>query len=332
MPRKILVLGNIWHGNFSRFLTENLRKLGHEAEQMHMSYAGSTRYPWQKLQKKLFVRKLNADIRKYVADHSVDLVIATTPFHVTRETWDFIYSRGIETSAWFGDNPLWKQGMIEGIERYTSVFFPDEEWAHPAAFLNRASAYLPHAADPDIFYPIESLRGKQTIDILFVAHAYPGTGDGLLRASIAHALVEAGLNVTICGGKDWDMYLKQFPALRSCMHAPVTSPDRLNELYNSSKIVLNVHHTQLFTGTNQRTPEVAAAGAFLLSDFKQSIVDFYGDDQATFRSIPEAIEKVRYFLSHDAERQAYAEKSRARILDKHTYKHRARTILESLKK
>ena len=267
------------------------------------------------------------NIQRFIIEKNINTIVATTPFYVTKNTWDFIYGRSIDTVAWFGDNPLWKQGMLEGIDRYKAVFVPDEEWARPIRYLNAKTEYLPHAADPKVFYPIAEMKKHPEVDVLFVAHAYPGTGDGLLRAEIANALVEAGISLAIYGGDDWNGYLKKFPKLQRVFHRGIVSSEKLNELYNSSKIVLNVHHTQLFSGTNQRTFEAAASGAFQLADYKRGVVEIVGDDWALFRTIPEMVEKVRYFLQHESERIQYAEKIQQKILSSHTYEDRANTLL-----
>ena len=330
VSKNILIFGNVWHGNFSYFLAESLRKLGHAVVQAHMTYGGDMRLPWNRIRKSLFIKKLNADIRNIVVSRNIDLVIATTPFHVLPETWDFIYSRNIQTTAWFGDNPMWKSGQLEGISRYRSVFLPDEEWVAPVKFLNSQSFYLPHAADEEVFYPLPEKFNNPNTDVLFVAHSYAGTGDAVFRATILSALTKEGIRVVLYGGPDWKKMFKDFPLLKRAYVEQIVLPAELNVLYNSSKIVLNIHHSQLFAGTNQRTFEAGAVGAFQLSDYKKAVVDLHGNDAAIFRSIPEAIEKIRYYLSNGRERVAYAGRVRDKILREHTYRHRIETIFKTL--
>lgn len=330
-PKNILLFGNNWHGNFSYFLAENLRKLGHTVIQMHMTYGGDMRLPWNRIRKNFFIKKLNADIQNIVVTRNIDLVIATTPFNILPTTWDFIYSRNIQTVAWFGDNPLWKSGQLEGITKYKSAFLPDEEWVAPLKFLNENSFYLPHATDETVFRPLSKYNEKPVIDVLFVAHPYIGTGDGILRATILNELAKSGIKIILYGPSDWKILFKRFPLLAKGFIDKKVSSEELNILYNSSKIVLNIHHSQLFAGTNQRTFETGSAGVFQLSDYKKAVIDLHGNGSAVFHSIPEAIEKVHYYLANNQERAAYAERVRQIVLSGHTYQHRINHIFDYTK-
>lgn len=329
-PKNILIFGNIWHGNFAHFLSENLKKLGHSVENINTLYGKNVHWPWQKFQRQVFVKNINLDIQKRIKAGNIDIVIANTPFHIASETWDLIHSKKITTTVWFGDNPMWKQGLLGNIFKYKSIFLPDEEWVAPVKYLNNQTFYLPHAADEDVFYPLIEKTNNPNIDVLFVAHPYVGTSDGVLRATILSALVKAGVRVVLYGGNDWKKLFRDFPLLEKIFIEKNVSATELNVLYNSSKIVLNIHHSQLFTGTNQRTFETGSAGAFQLSDYKKAVVDLHGNDAAVFRSIPEAIEKVYYYLINDRERIAYANRVRDTILNQHTYQHRIETIFKTL--
>jgi spore maturation protein CgeB len=47
-----------------------------------------------------------------------------------------------------------------------------------------------------------------------------------------------------------------------------------------------------------------------------------------FRSSDEMVDKIRYYLEHDEERERIAAAAQARVLAEHTYEHRFRHMLE----
>jgi spore maturation protein CgeB len=84
-------------------------------------------------------------------------------------------------------------------------------------------------------------------------------------------------------------------------------------------------------GLNQRVFDVPAAGAFLLTDYKESLLDLFREDEvAVFRDPEEAQTKLQYYGQHPEERRAIANRARERVLEEHTFMHRVRTILENL--
>lgn len=103
-------------------------------------------------------------------------------------------------------------------------------------------------------------------------------------------------------------------------------------IYRSSKININVTRPQLKTTVNQRVFDVAAAGGFLLTDYRSGLDELFSFDvsDVVFSNVKELKEKVAYFLARDDERQAWARKKRQAVLDAHTYRHRAAVVLEKM--
>ncbi len=325
--KKILVFGNHWHGNFSKFLCANLRALGHNVEEIDLlarKFSGIR----GRFEKHFFIKKINTEIQEKIRTGDFDMTLGSTPFYITDETWEVINKNKIPSVVWFGDNPMWKPGLLGNIREYNAMFLPEEEWVRPVKLLNNRTEYLPHAADEAVFYPL--IKSPKTIDVLFVAHAYPQTADGFLRARMISYLIQEGVKVALYGGEEWRSYCKRFPEIREVMVEKAVGPEELNALYNSSKIALNIHHTQLFAGTNQRTFEVASSETLLVCDYKKAIKDVFGDVDITFSSPVEAKEKILYYLNHADERARVAKKLREVVLAGHTYKHRISAIFEKL--
>jgi spore maturation protein CgeB len=81
-----------------------------------------------------------------------------------------------------------------------------------------------------------------------------------------------------------------------------------------------------------RNFEVPGCGGFMLTGKAEDLDSYYqeGREIVSFRTIPELIEKIRYYLSHEEERIAVAEAGYKRTLNEHTYVHRFTDIFQHL--
>jgi spore maturation protein CgeB len=101
-------------------------------------------------------------------------------------------------------------------------------------------------------------------------------------------------------------------------------------VYRSSAISLNLTRPQLRTTVNQRLFDVAVAGGFVLTDYRPDLETLFDIDMevASFRSLEEMEELVDYYLNNKGERESKAEMARQRVLEQHTYLHRARQLVD----
>jgi len=88
--------------------------------------------------------------------------------------------------------------------------------------------------------------------------------------------------------------------------------ERLLELYNGSKIVLNITNWDpaRYVALNQRVFDVPATGAFLLTDYSPELREHYkiGEEIVCFSDVEELKDKAGYYLTHDAWREEIARK------------------------
>jgi spore maturation protein CgeB len=77
---------------------------------------------------------------------------------------------------------------------------------------------------------------------------------------------------------------------------------------------------------------LAACGAFQLVDRRDLMPELFETGElACFSTMQELIEKIDYFLAHPAERAAFAERGRQRVLRDHTYHKRMETLIGFIK-
>lgn len=81
-----------------------------------------------------------------------------------------------------------------------------------------------------------------------------------------------------------------------------------------------------------RTFEIPACGGFLLSQSAEDLSDYYQDGReiVIFHSESDMIEKCKYYLEHEQERQAIAQSGYARTVKEHTYELRFREIFQAM--
>ncbi|MDD5241102.1 MAG: glycosyltransferase [Sulfuricella sp.] len=125
-------------------------------------------------------------------------------------------------------------------------------------------------------------------------------------------------------------------ALRKHVKARGIWGNDLVNLYNSSKIVLNISgwDTSLFTGLNLRVFDVPATGAFLLTDYSPELDEYYrvGEEIACFSGVEELSDKLVYYLKNEKEREAIALKGYRKALTLPTIKDRMKSLIETIAK
>lgn len=99
------------------------------------------------------------------------------------------------------------------------------------------------------------------------------------------------------------------------------------EVYRKSKIVFN---TAADDDLNMRLFEATATGSFLLTEWVPTIYECFEDGKhlVTYKTMDEAIEKAKYYLEHEDEREAIAKAGMEHTLENHTYQHRIQKAFE----
>ena len=117
-------------------------------------------------------------------------------------------------------------------------------------------------------------------------------------------------------------------------HAPQYGMNMYN-LFSRSKVVLNIH-----TGVagdyagNMRMFEVTGTGSCLLTDNKKNMKDLFdaGTEVLLYNDTEDCIQKVKWLLEHDKEREKIAKAGQKKTLEVHTVENRCRTIINIIKK
>ena len=174
-----------------------------------------------------------------------------------------------------------------------------------------AALFFPEASDPDIFHQMPEL--PKVHDVSFVGSCYG------IREQVVTALRQAGIQVAAYGS-GWD-------------NGRIAT-DAVPRLFAQSKIVLGVSaigHCPDFVGLKLRDFDAPMSGSCYLTQHNADLRGLYevGREIDTYHSAAECVERVRYLLTHDAEREAIAAAGRGRAVRCHTWDVRLRALWEN---
>ncbi|MGN0378889.1 MAG: glycosyltransferase [Butyrivibrio sp.] len=102
------------------------------------------------------------------------------------------------------------------------------------------------------------------------------------------------------------------------------------QVYNRSKINLNLTLRTIKTGIPLRVWDILGAGGFCLTNYQAELPLYFenGKDLVYFESRDEMLEKVSYYLAHDDERREIAENGRRKVMELHSYMNRLDRMAE----
>lgn len=162
--------------------------------------------------------------------------------------------------------------------------------------------FLPPSFDANIHHPVE-LDSQEECDVLMV-----GTG-WADRQAVLEAVDWTGINLVLYGV--WPSITQDSP-LFDFYRPLIVNNEHTPKMYCSAKVNLNIHRKSDVAKTpGPRTYELAACGAFQISDARQDIVEMFGDSIPTFETPQELGALIRKYLADEPARKLCA----ARALD-----------------
>jgi hypothetical protein len=113
------------------------------------------------------------------------------------------------------------------------------------------------------------------------------------------------------------------------LHGELIPNSELHRYYSSADVVLNDHWPDMRAAgfLSNRLYDAFASGACVVSDRVPGVEEEFDGAVATYSDAGELRLLIRDLLMDPARRRALAERGRAAVLDRHTFKHRAAVIL-----
>ncbi|GLX67094.1 CgeB family protein [Paenibacillus glycanilyticus] len=250
-----------------------------------------------------------------------------------------IRAMGIKTVIWFVDDPYMTAQTIQIAPHYEVVLTHERGTVE----LYRQHGclqvhHLPLAVNDTVFGSFRAEKQYQ-YDICFIGVAFWNRVE--LIDSIAEQLSRR--KVFIAGGH-WDR-LKNHHLLKPSIHMDSVLPEMAAHYYNGSKIVINMHRSDIpgpdnpnmlqmpGLSVNPRTYDVSACATLQLTDIREDLATQYrpGHEIETYGSAQELVAKLDYYLSHEEERLRIAMRGMYRTLRHHTMTSRIATLVNLLR-
>ena len=188
--------------------------------------------------------------------------------------------------------------------------------------------FLPMGFDSHV-YKLENM--ERPVDVSFVGRMYPHREILIERliSDLPDVKFEVfGRYVRYKEPRTWMKWIRRVSSkrLRRIYRNRDIDPERVNLLYNQSKIVLNIHHGQSRDGCNPRVFEIMGSGAFQICDANPYVERHFPDSIVRFGSAEELVEKIEFFLSSPSERDSISLKALSAGAD-HSFNSRIEELL-----
>ena len=98
--------------------------------------------------------------------------------------------------------------------------------------------------------------------------------------------------------------------------------DMMPCVFNASRINLNISLRSIHSGVPLRVMDIMASGGFVLSNYQPEIAELFKEDKEVvmFRSLEEAIVKIKYYLEHEDERLSIAVAGKRAVAERFGYR------------
>ncbi len=171
-----------------------------------------------------------------------------------------------------------------------------------------------HAVNPEIFYPINS---PKEFDVSFMGTPYFQERTDMLRA-----IENAGFNLYIFGNNPEGWKQQGFKNVMG-----PAFDQKLSEAIGKSKIVVGISNNLCEGYYSIRSSQVMLCKGFIIDRFSPYMEKELKDGIEYWNTHEELIEKIKYYLEHEDERLAIAEKGYQIAINNLTNKQRCRELI-----
>lgn len=286
------------------------------------------------------LRHLSKDSMEEAVDHFKPDLMITTGWAYRQHKREHINKlvkkvakHKIKHLYWATEDPRW---IEECSFKCIEIYKPDAVMTiHPDSVekylrLGIPAEHLDFGCNPE-FNKYEPPSSKYDYDVALVGNG--GKAWKSYRKDnvqiLLRPLVERGYNLAIWG-KRWDRFNEKLMGFKIPKHMlkGELPYEETNKVYNSAKIIIGLQNDQ--TMLTSRTFEVLGSGGFLLTVPTQAVNNLFVNNVhlACSSSPDDTVDLVNYFLKDTAARQKIARNGQSEVYLKHTYKERARQILD----
>jgi hypothetical protein len=261
-----------------------------------------------------------------------DLILIISAFFIPEDTIDVLRSRGHKVVILFTESPYEEPKQVRRAGHADLVLVNDPSRLDLYDATATPALYMPHAYRPALHYPGPGTTGMDT-DFAFVGTSFPSRVEFFEKMHSLGAFDR--IDVTFggfWGGLAADSPLRPYIAhdLDECL-----DNDQTAGIYRAAKVGVNFyrrHEGDAYSdgvSIGPREIEMAACGLVFLRDPRPESDELFGSILPAFHSPEEATEQLRWWLSHDDEREQAGLKLRAAVRPR-TFRANALRLLQLL--
>ncbi len=289
---------------------------------------------------KYYIEKENNELISMVRKERPDLILIIKGDHLFPDTLRKLKNESrCPIIAYIWDDPFYsyaglfaddfrKTNFERGMYLYDFIFVYDTYYVEQIKKRGISNVeYLPLAADQNRYKRIDISnedKSRYGYDICFVGVPYPN------RVEILESLKHYNLGVF---GDGWTEYFLTRGKTTPSFYKGKATGEKVLKIYLSSRIVLNIHDPEAREGLNTRTFDILACGASELVDYKKNLELHFkiGEEIVTFKDSNELTKLINYYFENDRLLKEISDKGRQRVLNEHTWFHRANNVMNTIK-
>ena len=147
------------------------------------------------------------------------------------------------------------------------------------------------------------------IDISFVGAMYPERRELLNRLTLDLPEYRWAIYGEYAKPRHPILYIKWLTSKNRKYFMNCEIPQNItNEIYNRSKIVLNIVRSNQKMGWSSRLPQILGSGTLQITNYFDAVFDEFNECLVTFNHYEELISKIKYYLENDEKREQVANK------------------------
>lgn len=344
--RRLLLIGPSAYGQLPSSYGRSFERQGwdvfnfdYERAYFEAAWYAQNRY-WRRALRSFLWNRLNRATIEVARCVKPDLVVAIKAAYLDPETIFRVRAElGVPFVNFYPDNPYcgvsWVPGhasaqrydLLEAFRQYSALWIWERGLAERLRRDGVQAACLPFGVDPDLFYPKPGGSGEKCEECRG-AHQIVFLGQCRSKRR-AHVKAVRRHDVALWG-EGWSHPF----FIRTGAHRAHRNPsygEACAKVYSSAAACLNILDDLNMPGHNMRTFEIPASGGVMLSSYTKEQDEFFPENEAAmyYRHPSELDEKIQQLVD-DPRLRARLRANALEIAARHTYRARARKILDDL--
>ncbi|HTF82866.1 MAG TPA: glycosyltransferase [Cytophagales bacterium] len=339
---KILCVGPIWRGSNANGMFDALSRIGHiihvvdENYFINLSQKSFFAKAIAKLSRSIQIQEFNNEIHRQAQLLKPDVVLVYKGAYVKPETIITLKQKYLIVN-FYPDVSFHTHGglLLKTLPLYHHIFttktFGITDLKNQFGYTQ--ATFIPHGYDPTLHRPLtvpDNLKAHFNCDASFIG----GWSDKKEELVSEIKTLSPHMVLKIWGGRWHNSTSNNLK--ESIQHTGIHG-----DLYvlgiNASKINLGIVHEQVKGASSgdlitSRTFHIPGSGGFMIHEHnEESVLYFKEDVEAVFyRNKKDLAEKVKYYLSHDTEREKIRQAGHQRAVSEHSLDKRAQRVVDTL--